>query len=111
MYLKIVKTLRKCHSLGILCLSIKTVDSDETILGLSVIYGKSPFSRPERELGIFIINSKDTMEYIYDANINFSAAFLIWVLVIRSLQSMLFSLEYKIKKYLDQKYLNLENIC
>ena len=38
------------------------------------------------------------MDNIFDANINFSAAFLIWVLVIRSLQSMLFSLEYKTKK-------------
>ena len=28
---------------------IKTVDSDETNLGLSIVYGKPPFSRPERE--------------------------------------------------------------
>ena len=33
------------------------------------------------------------------------------VLVIKSLQSMLFSLEYKIIKHLDKKCLNLENIC
>ena len=81
--------------------NIKTVDSNETNLGLSIVYGKPPFSKPERELGIYIINSADTIYNIYDANINFSVAFLIWVLVIRSLQSMLFSLEYKIKKYLD----------
>ena len=36
------------------------------------------------------------MDNIYDTNINFSAAFCSLVLVIRSLQSMLFLLEYKI---------------
>ena len=36
--------------------NIKTVDSDETSLGLSIVHGKPPFSKPERELGIFIIN-------------------------------------------------------
>ena len=45
------------------------------------------------------------MDNIYDANINFSAAFFLLfgfsdVLVIKSLQSILFSLEYKIVKYL-----------
>ena len=44
------------------------------------------------------------MDNIYDANINFSAAFLIWVLVIRSLQSMLFSLEYKLKNTLIKMF-------
>ena len=42
------------------------------------------------------------MDNIYDANINFSAAFWSLVLVNKSLQSMLFSLEYKIIKYLDK---------
>ena len=81
--------------------NIKTVDSNETNVGPFIVYGKPPFSKPECELGIFIINRLDTIYNIYDANINFSVAFLIWVLVIRSLQSMLFSLEYKIIKYLD----------
>ena len=41
------------------------------------------------------------MDNIYDANINFSAAFFCTlVLVIKSLQSMLFSLEYIIIKFL-----------
>ena len=55
----------KCHSLGIHCLNINTVDSDETNLGLSIIYGKPPFSRPERELGIFIIDRQKTQWNIY----------------------------------------------
>ena len=50
----------KCYSLGILCLDIRIVDSDESNLGLPIIYGKLPFSRPERELGIFIINRDRT---------------------------------------------------
>ena len=40
------------------------------------------------------------MDNKYDSNINFSAAFLLFGLVIKSLQLMLFSLENKIIKYL-----------
>ena len=81
---------------------IKTVVSHETNLGLSIVYGKPPFSEPEHELGIFISNRDKIQFIIYMTPILiFLSLFLIWVLVIRSLQSMLFSLEYKIKKYLD----------
>ena len=41
-----------------------------------------------------------TMDFIYDANINFLPLFCYLVLVIKSLQTMLFLLEYKIIKNL-----------
>ena len=45
--------------------NIRTVDSNETNLGLSIVYSKPPFSKPERELGIFIINRVKTQFIIY----------------------------------------------
>ena len=61
------------------------------------------FYRPEREKGILNINRGKTKWIIYYMTpiLIFLPLFCSLVLVIRSLQSMIFSLEYKIIIYLD----------